>query len=209
MTSSWPYQFVSLSEEEKEHRRELLDLRGTYAQWSIIVAIVALRLYQTWATNQGDGDSATKPRRGPSSWWDRPIVTGWMETRRQYLVCGLWLLWLLSLSVWNSGNGMFEATFVALRAMRIIETMVDPNRRLSSPDESIGTCRIVAGPDASFDVACSVHLHEKAISIIDGLFLDFSSASDDNTIPPPLWPRRDLAFTIWTRHSLPTLLCAI
>lgn len=106
MPSPWPYAFVSLSEEEKLRRRELLDLRGTYAQWSVIVVIVALRLYQIWATAQLDAGTTLKPRRGPSSWWDRPLVAGWIETRRQYLVCGLWLLWLLSLSVWNSGNGM-------------------------------------------------------------------------------------------------------
>lgn len=106
MSSPWPYAFTSLSEEEKLRRRELLDLRGTYAQWSVIVVIVTLRLYQSWTTAQIPGGTGPKPRRGPSSWWDRPIVVGWIETRRQYLVCGLWLLWLLSLSVWNSGNGM-------------------------------------------------------------------------------------------------------
>lgn len=106
MPSPWPYHFVSPSEEEKLRRRELLDLRGSFAQWSVIVVIVALRLYQSWATTQISGASASNPRRGPSSWWDRPLVAGWIETRRQYLVCGLWLLWLLSLSVWSSGEGM-------------------------------------------------------------------------------------------------------
>lgn len=119
MSFSWPYQFISLSEEEKVHRRELLDLRGTYAQWSIIAAIIVLRLYQIWATYQGEGDAAAKSRRGPSSWWDRPIIAGWMETRRQYLTSGLWLLWLLSLAVWNSGNGTVEAGSVASEDLNI------------------------------------------------------------------------------------------
>lgn len=106
MSSFWPYHFISLTEEEKIRRRELLDLRGSYAQWSIIVAIVVLRVYQSWATAQISADGVPKQHRGPSSWWGRPLVAGWIETRRQYLVCGLWLLWLLSLSVWNSGEGI-------------------------------------------------------------------------------------------------------
>jgi hypothetical protein len=37
VVESWPYHFISLSEDDKLHRREMLDLRGCYAQWSIIV----------------------------------------------------------------------------------------------------------------------------------------------------------------------------
>ena len=85
---SWPYHFISLSEDDKLHRRELLDLRGCYAQWSIIVVIVAIRIFR-FATR-----SAAK--------WDG-LVSG---KTQQYLVCGLWLLWLVGLSIWNSGDGM-------------------------------------------------------------------------------------------------------
>lgn len=109
MESSWPYHFVSLSEEQKHLRRELLNLRGAYAQWSILAVIAALRLYQSWALAASKGGSAPALRRGIVSSWDRPLVAGWIETRRQYLVCGLWLVWLLSLSVWRSGDGMFYA----------------------------------------------------------------------------------------------------
>lgn len=84
---SWPYHFISLSENDKLHRRELLDLRGYYAQWSIIVVIVAVRIFR-FATR-----STAK--------WDGPVS----GKTRQYLVCGLWLLWLLGLSIWNSGDG--------------------------------------------------------------------------------------------------------
>lgn len=84
----WPYHFISLSEDDKLHRRELLDLRGCYAQWSIIVVIVAIRIFRfaTRSTAKWDG-----------------LVSG---KTRQYLVCGLWLLWLVGLSIWNSGDGM-------------------------------------------------------------------------------------------------------
>lgn len=107
MDISWPYRFIwALSEEDKARRRELLDLRGSYAQWSIIAMIIVLRVYQGWADSGTFTGTASKPRRGPASWWDRPLVAGWLETRRQYALCGLWLLWLFSLSVWNSGDGM-------------------------------------------------------------------------------------------------------
>ncbi|KAJ5384659.1 hypothetical protein N7517_002570 [Penicillium concentricum] len=85
---SWPYHFISLSESDKLHRRELLDLRGYYAQWSVIIVIVAIRIFRfaTRSTVKRDGPVSGNPRR--------------------YLVCGLWLLWLLGLSIWNSGDGM-------------------------------------------------------------------------------------------------------
>lgn len=104
--SSWPYQFITISGEDKIRRRELLDIRGSYAQWSVIIVISVLRVYQAWALQRGSAD-ISQSRRGPVSWWDRPLAAGWIETRRQYLVCGLWLLWLAGLSIWNSGEGMY------------------------------------------------------------------------------------------------------
>ncbi|KAJ5834891.1 hypothetical protein N7447_000917 [Penicillium robsamsonii] len=89
---SWPYHFISLSESDKLHRRELLDLRGYYAQLSIIVVIVAIRVFR-FATR------STVKRDGPIS-----------GKTRQYLVCGLWLLWLLFLSIWNSGDDYLHLT---------------------------------------------------------------------------------------------------
>lgn len=110
-SSSWPWHFITVSGDDKIRRRELLDLRGSYAQWSVIIVMSVLRVYQAWVTHSvasTNGIASSRPRRGPVSWWDRPLVTGWIETRRQYFVCGLWLLWLTSLSVWNSGEGMFH-----------------------------------------------------------------------------------------------------
>ncbi|KAJ5163457.1 uncharacterized protein N7500_005287 [Penicillium coprophilum] len=89
---SWPYHFVSLSEIDQVHRRDLLDLRGYYAQWSAIIVIVAIRILR-FATR-----SSVK-HGGP--------VSG---KNRQYLVCGLWLLWLLGLSIWNSGDDYLHLT---------------------------------------------------------------------------------------------------
>ncbi|KAJ5246150.1 hypothetical protein N7468_001133 [Penicillium chermesinum] len=102
MGLSWPYHFVSLTQEEVLQRRELLDRRGQIAQWSILMAIIGIKYLQSWTKASQAGGR----QRGAASWWDHSIVTGWLESRRQYAICGLWLLWLLSLCVWNSGDGM-------------------------------------------------------------------------------------------------------
>ncbi|KAJ5499900.1 hypothetical protein N7453_008951 [Penicillium expansum] len=89
---SWPYQFIFPSENDQLRRMELLDLRGYYAQWSIIVVIVSIRIFR-FATR-----STAK--------WDGPVS----GKTRQYLVCGLWLLWLVGLSIWNSGDDYLHLT---------------------------------------------------------------------------------------------------
>ncbi|OQE10998.1 hypothetical protein PENVUL_c003G01361 [Penicillium vulpinum] len=89
---SWPYQFISLSEDEKLHRRELLDLRGYYAQWSIIVVIVAIRIFRFTTRSTAKRDARVSAKT------------------RHYLVCGLWLSWLLGLSIWNSGDDYLHLT---------------------------------------------------------------------------------------------------
>ncbi|KAF7715170.1 Uncharacterized protein PECH_007485 [Penicillium ucsense] len=106
---SWPYQFVTPSEEEKVRRRELLDLRGSYAQYSIILMAIVLRVYQVRA-HFAQGEIKDQRRRGQLTWWDRPLFAGWLETRRQYALCGLWLLWLIGLSFWNTGNDYLHLT---------------------------------------------------------------------------------------------------
>ncbi|KAL5337651.1 rerric reductase like transmembrane component [Aspergillus crustosus] len=107
--SSWPWHFVSVTDAEKEHRRELLNLRGYYAQLSIIFAVILYRLYVTYFSQ---GQPQKKPVRGSrkKSWLDTPISEGWFETRRQYLVCFVWLGWLLGLSVWNTGDDYLHFT---------------------------------------------------------------------------------------------------
>ncbi|KAJ5084590.1 hypothetical protein NUU61_009169 [Penicillium alfredii] len=135
MSFPWPYHFISLSEDEKLRRRELLDLRGFYAQWSIILAIIAIRIYRALAKAPANSSSASGQRCGPISSWDRPLVSGWIETRRHYLVCGLWLLWLLSLSVWNSGDDYLHVT----KAMGHVALSQVPLQVLMSPAGYIST----------------------------------------------------------------------
>ncbi|KAL4871553.1 hypothetical protein BDV12DRAFT_163955 [Aspergillus spectabilis] len=107
--SSWPWHFVSVSDAEKEHRRELLTLRGNYAQLSIIFAIVLFRVYIAFVSQS---QQQKKPTRGPRQkpWLDTPIFQGWFETRRQYLICLIWLGWLLGLSIWNTGDDYLHLT---------------------------------------------------------------------------------------------------
>ena len=105
MEMSWPWRFVSLSPAEVEHRREILDLRGYFAQLSVLLAIIAIRVYQI------NGRSTVKSQSTASvhqrSWWDLPPFQHWGETRRQYVVSFIWLGWLLSLAAWNTGDGMW------------------------------------------------------------------------------------------------------
>ncbi|KAL2871123.1 ferric reductase-like transmembrane domain-containing protein [Aspergillus lucknowensis] len=105
MSLSWPWQFVSLSESEKQHRRELLTLRGYYAQASVLLAIILLRTYMAFPSiDQPPRDRRRRP------WLDSPLFAAWFETRRQYFLCLGWLSWLLFLSVWSTGNDYLHFT---------------------------------------------------------------------------------------------------
>ncbi|CAI7637651.1 unnamed protein product [Penicillium manginii] len=140
MSSSWPWHFITIAGDDKIRRRELLDLRGSYAQWSVIIAMSVLRVYQAWATHSAastNGTAPSRPRRGTVSWWDRPLVAGWIETRRQYLVSGLWLLWLTGLSVWNSGEDYLHLT----KALGHVALSQVPLQILMSPAAYISTSK--------------------------------------------------------------------
>lgn len=119
MDMFWPYHFVTPSEQEKVRRRELLDLRGSYAQWSIVFMIVAIRAYQFWVQSSAQHDTESKRQRAQLLWWDRPLFAGWLETRRQYALCGIWLLWLLGLAVWNSGDGTSPSIQLSLKDIHL------------------------------------------------------------------------------------------
>ncbi|KAE8146426.1 hypothetical protein BDV25DRAFT_162467 [Aspergillus avenaceus] len=109
MSSEWPWQFVSVSPTEKQHRRELLNLRGYYAQGALVLAIILIRLYNNYfsAPSKPNGSRSRNKQR---SWFDSPPFANWIETRKQYLVCFIWLGWLLGLSFWKSGNDYLHLT---------------------------------------------------------------------------------------------------
>lgn len=113
---SWPWHFVSVSEFEKKQRRELLDLRGYIAQCSVLVVILAIRVYRSYhAKHAGNGVRQPWPRGRQQSWWDQALFSRGTETRRQYVVCSLWLGWLLGLSAWRTGDGKRAIPLILLQ----------------------------------------------------------------------------------------------
>ncbi|KAJ5740424.1 hypothetical protein N7493_000296 [Penicillium malachiteum] len=146
MESFWPWHFVSVPEEEKLLRRDLLDLRGSFAQWSIMLGILILRVAYQGLNPASQIGYRTQSCRGLVSWWDRPLVAGWLETRRQYAVCGLWLTWLLSLCVWSSGEDYLHLT----KALGHVGLSQIPLQVLMSPAAYISTARPSAASILSF-----------------------------------------------------------
>ncbi|XHF97898.1 hypothetical protein AWENTII_001473 [Aspergillus wentii] len=141
MSSPWPWHFVSVSTAEKERRRELLDIRGYYAQCSLIVAIIAIRFYRSYL-RKIDHKGRTQSRQG---WWDWPPFPGWTETRKQYLVCFVWLGWLTSLSIWNTGDDYLHLT----KALGHVALSQLPFQVLMSPASYISTSRPISPSIAS------------------------------------------------------------
>ncbi|KAJ6036557.1 hypothetical protein N7540_000836 [Penicillium herquei] len=146
MESFWPWHFVSVSEEEKLRRRDLLDLRGSFAQWSIMLGILILRVAYQGLNSASQIGYRAQSHRGPVSWWDRPLVAGWLETRRQYAVCGLWLTWLFGLCVWSSGEDYLHLT----KALGHVGLSQIPLQVLMSPAAYISASRPSAASIFSF-----------------------------------------------------------
>lgn len=102
--SPWPYHFVSVTPEQVQERRDLLTLRGQYAQISALLVFVFASVYSRYA----DKSNKRKPGQEKSkvkAWLDYPPVAGWGETRRQYLITGMWLMWMVGLSMWKTRDG--------------------------------------------------------------------------------------------------------
>lgn len=101
---NWPYRFIlSLTDEELERRRNVLDSRGHYAQFSALILLGVFFLYGLGRGNRFEQN------RG-KSWWDIPAVRGGSETRKQYAVTLSWLLWLVSLSIWRTDDDYIHLT---------------------------------------------------------------------------------------------------
>ncbi|EEH19813.2 hypothetical protein PABG_02072 [Paracoccidioides brasiliensis Pb03] len=107
--SLWPYRYTSLTSQQLRERRELLSLRGNYAQLSALVLLLLLSVYRFATSNLG-----TKgiERRSTlvSAWLDSPFMYGATEMRRHYLVAAGWLVWLLALSAWKTGDDHLHLT---------------------------------------------------------------------------------------------------
>jgi len=122
------YRFVSLTPEQVRERRELLDRRGNYVQLSALALILIVNTYQFtkrtgekgsgWKVSNEEVSSDPARRkivqrttRRSRSQLNSPPVAGWSETRKQYLVILAWLLWLLILSSWHTGDGKFRISY--------------------------------------------------------------------------------------------------
>lgn len=125
----WTYQFVDLTDAQKQERRELLDKYAWLAQESALVSFLAINcfFFLSWLSrrrqNLGTPDS---PRRkeerlghhiaiarvkviwGQLSWWcGEPVEGGnfYLGLRGEVLATMSWLAWLLVLCVLETGEG--------------------------------------------------------------------------------------------------------
>lgn len=94
---------MSVSDEELQRRREVLDLKGQYAQISALTVLGLLCILKLRGNNLNFKNS----KHAAKSWWDMPAKSGASETRKQYALTLLWLTWLTGISVWNAGDGTF------------------------------------------------------------------------------------------------------
>lgn len=149
----WPYEFVTLSHEEKLLRREALDYYGRIAHYSALsplLVLLVLRLvrYAVRSVSGASGGSGGGNAEGSASgrggrgrgryeqvppsplvkaqrmspggqlaarwrmlvWWvgDDVVLGGvsWGQ-RREWIAGGVWMAWLLALSMLGTGKGQF------------------------------------------------------------------------------------------------------
>ena len=129
------YAFVTLNEEQFARRREFLDYSGSVAQGSALTILFAIYFSQRLHPLLKNIVSAfsvsqQKERQSPvvsrfdrpraSAWairwrrlnWylDNEVVKGWSGwgTKREWIVAGVWTLWLLTLVFIRTGKGMLN-----------------------------------------------------------------------------------------------------
>ena len=130
----FPYHFVSLTDEQNSHRRQLLDGYGQFAQLSVLLLpliyqiCLGLRLLisriwpfkpsQAVKEHQSPVISRFKqPATGYSTnvlarirWFlDEEVLDGW-NTRQEWLITGLWAIWLLVLVFRDTGDDYLHLT---------------------------------------------------------------------------------------------------
>lgn len=135
----WPYEFITLSEEEKELRRHTLDLYATIAHYSaltpalmfLIIKLTRYVLQYVPFTRQQylevPGSPAVKARResgfglavrwGQFKWWmsDDVVFLGqcWGQ-KDQWILGVVWFVWLLALCIVGTGRGKITHLFSSL-----------------------------------------------------------------------------------------------
>jgi hypothetical protein len=123
------WHFVSLDDAQSARRRQLLDSYGQIAQISALIPLLALpitsglrlafrraKAFTRIAKKEHQSPQVSKfPNHFKSplnAWWsrlqwalDEQIVEEW-GTRREWLIAGLWTVWLLVLAMKDTGDGM-------------------------------------------------------------------------------------------------------
>lgn len=179
---AWPYRFIfSVSDEELERRRNTLDSRGQYAQFSALILLGAFFLYGLGRRNRLEQNKG-------KSWWDAPAIRGGSETRKQYAVTLSWLLWLVSLSIWRTGDGEF-----LLSTLGTWECLANERTRLYPPHKSFGTCWSLSIAIPGVTGSYLFHLHFQLNPAVNHFLLDINSAAVVDSLPSSSWPIRHCA----------------
>ena len=130
----FPYHFVSLTDEQNSRRRQLLDGYGQFAQLSVLLLPLVYQLClgmrllisRLWPFNPSKAvkehqspviSRFKKPATGYSTnvfarirWFlDEEVLEGW-ETRQEWLITGLWAIWLLVLVFRDTGDDYLHLT---------------------------------------------------------------------------------------------------
>ncbi|OCL12463.1 hypothetical protein AOQ84DRAFT_352533 [Glonium stellatum] len=124
------YEFVILNEPEKEQRRYLLGLYSTIAQWSALGVFIFFQAYflLCWFAERSTSEPPKSPFGRPGklksrtwarkfqqalqqvSWWTgKSVRRGW-GTRGEWIAGLAWTVWLLFLSIHNTGDDFLHLT---------------------------------------------------------------------------------------------------
>jgi hypothetical protein len=124
----WPWRFVHLSSDEKDHRRRLLDQYAVYSQLSVLVPVLSYQVYRliAWALSKkgrahvaytalGQSPVGIEPARGWSRtaarrwrstvWWLSGEISPNLGVRGRWIAGVAWISWLLFLCVNQTGDG--------------------------------------------------------------------------------------------------------
>ncbi|KAF2020578.1 hypothetical protein BU24DRAFT_445776 [Aaosphaeria arxii CBS 175.79] len=126
------YEFVTLDDDQKHARRMLLEFYPWIAQWSVLTVFLIFQLcfLASWIGRRGlesqmrprspsfnkrDGVLLVWLRRAQETfhawvWWmHRPLFRNW-GTRGEWIGGGIWFIWLMSLSIIQTGNDFLHLT---------------------------------------------------------------------------------------------------
>lgn len=127
----YPYHFVALNDDQTARRRHLLDGYAQFAQLSILLVPLifylsrGIQLLLSKLSRQHGLQGAKEHGSPVVAKFNRPaasssrnvlarlrwaledeVVEGW-GTRQEWLVAGMWAMWLLLLAVKDTGDGMY------------------------------------------------------------------------------------------------------